>query len=176
MFASDPEGVAAAESLAREYNVSLRVWGVSEVPSVTWRVGGPPLAGGDPLPWGLRQFLAQSARQDPRLREEARRVRHLVQGEEFAMPGPYREAAEQAEEATIFEALLLQNARVEGPPNMDEYDRKHVYPPSVLGKRLAELPNPYEPLLRIWSLGYLLGSTLPEGILLHAPRLGGSSP
>lgn len=182
-LAADPEGVLAAEALARDYVRRLRYYDAPALdpPAVLWTFRAPRLYARRRNTWGF--FARRYAGLDARLRD-------MLWGSELpldAVPLARRprgaDRSIYTRETSVLFADLRQYAllgvarsRGLGVTTTRVPERWWTLPAAeqqrqtrVEFRRFEELPDPFEPLLAIWRLGYALGPFDRDAIELVAP-------
>lgn len=167
-LASDPDGIAAAEAHAEEALARLAPWRSAAGGGVIWRIGGPLrdtrwalceelrlfdfLQHGEARVWESPAHTAFAARA-----HDAGKGAFWVLAQRHACGDQFwRSAAERGERAPLERSGVL-----------DEVLRP---PPAVAGRPFAEIPNPFEPLLAIWELGYVPADFTGGSAVLIVPK------
>ncbi len=154
-FASDIVAITAAETLAREMSNALTVWGASRPPILCWKLARRPLIGAFAKPFGTpadaaRHALGASA---PSIDAAAQRsVEILLQeaGERLEL-GKRLFASNYCGRAVY--AAARARALVIEKVVSGSYAYRDV-PRALVGRTFAEVPDPFEPLFALLSLGY----------------------
>lgn len=155
-FASDPEGVATAEALAREVMARLAPWATPQPPLVLWRVCGRWHVTGERA-WGPLRVASTPRMILPRLGAAMRR-RSGEDTPTWSARGDAVSAAawrDAASSGRVVPATLL-----DGP-----------LPAAVAGRRFADLPDPFAPLVALWNTGYALEAITPRAVVLVCVEL-----
>lgn len=155
-IASDCAGASAAETLVHEVLARLEPWGVRRASRITWRVV-------DAARWRTER---QSYWGEP-LRAAVARV---LEGSAYKLPAGYGPAdasprpswwalaAAESELARLWESLRAD--RVQVPKEASDGSAWDF----------AALPNPYEPLLAIWSTGFVFDELRADEAVLVAAQ------
>jgi hypothetical protein len=153
-LAADREGLEAAEVLVREVVTRLAPWGVAPVRTVSWRTV-------DAARWRTER---QSWWSEP-LRST---IASVLKSMHFTLPPGYGPTdppprpswwSLAAAEGSL--AKLWDELRAEGVARADGVD-------SSLLRDFSALPNPYEPLLSIWSTGFVFDELKGDEAVLVA--------
>jgi hypothetical protein len=146
------DGVAAAERQVREFFVRLAPWSASTTPRIEWRsVAAQPDA---PVAFGGAFELASDATME------------AVEEEGFT-----REALGERDKRLPYIAdRVLRLHRAWGIAVERGLEVLPATWPTqaVRGRRFAELADPFEPLLELWKLGYVIEAD-DESAQLYAP-------
>lgn len=163
----DPDGLLRAERLARTCVRHLALWDVPASDRIIWRVGGPltePMRATLPHPrteiirrlffghWNLKHGTHAGAFTDPGYRQTFinRAMWHAK------LDHCWRLAAERS---------LIVPGSFNNVGIVDLSDR-----PGVIGHSMADLPNPFGPLVELWATGYAFADVTSDGIHLIAPE------
>lgn len=168
-IASDPAGIATAEALVCEVRQRLEPWGVPRPRGIRWRIEERPWGGmAADRPW-MPSWPAVHRFGDPDA------VGQQLPGE-FWRRWPLntrslgRRFAQDLAAHAEWRRLVARGARV--TPTCAAVP---VTPgASVVGMAFAALPDPFEPLLAVWGLGYAVDAIAEEVVVLVAPGLGES--
>lgn len=160
-LAADPAGVAAADGYAREAIVRLVPWGADPgCRHVAWRLGGS-ITGTRPRT--LAHAAAKTAGAGVATDAERAQIRRSVRALQ-ARPDVEALYASWDVEGWLWWEL----ARRADAPFPEAQARQ--WPLSVrqalAGRRFRDLPNPFEPLLDVWRLGYALGTTAEDVVVV----------
>lgn len=165
-FASDPEGITRAENLAIEALSRLSIFGVEAPLRCFWRT--------------TRRDLNPSNQRREGTSENFKRLYEFV-------PAWLRRSANIGEDTSALMSEI--NRTLEGPIAQDAYfaalwsqaqEKRYVVPASspqypvpekIAGQRFADLPDPFVPIMEIWSLGYIPDSLIAAGVVLTAPEI-----
>ncbi|PRP90454.1 Ankyrin repeats (3 copies) [Enhygromyxa salina] len=152
LFASDPEGLAAAEGLARALVSRFEIWGCPPATRVVWRLAGNPVAHRQAKPRSLGALGPAVAC-----------LRAVLGGPERIYEPPHVHRRFQVVVDALFWSRRWQQlapselpARVPGPAGELEV------PPALVGRTLAELQNPLESWLALARTGYGLAGVRVE--------------
>ncbi|WP_169807927.1 hypothetical protein [Actinomadura hibisca] len=169
--ATAPEAAVRAEALGREVAALVVPWGVPAAERVVWRVASPAahrlgaVLEGLPDPAGELLSLLFSVH----WREELADVRAGVVSAHRpgTMPIPYTTAWSQAAEHAAWLAAAERGYTV--PHEIRTYLRSRTLTGHAqAGMPLADLPNPYGPLLGLWRTGFALDRIDDGDITLYA--------
>ncbi len=164
-FAADVEGVLAAEQLAREAIQRLIPWKVDRPTQVVWDAisADPnkpvPLDEDSPLVLQIGAELRMAMRLDVKFidtNEMGNAPKNLT---------PAWESHRMKVLAAAWERGVAANGSIRAL-----YD----YGQEIVNKRflwMRDLPNPYEPLAKLWETGYVLNSIDDRSICLSMPDL-----
>lgn len=143
LFASDPEGLLAAERHAKQLVSRLEAWGGPPVTKVVWRLAGNPVAATRAKPRSLGALAPAVAR-----------LRAALGGTQRI----YEPAHPHHRFQVVVDALhgsrrwqLIANSEIS------------THEPALMGRIFAELPNPFEPWLALALTGYGLWAVRVEG-------------
>ncbi|MFC0041790.1 hypothetical protein [Actinomadura rayongensis] len=158
-FEADPDGVRQAEEATRTAVRRLAPWGVPAVDRVVWRVGGPllrPVKATLPHPRAevLRRLLFRE------WSDELGRIPHHYVPLDgltslFATRAAWHARLDRAWRRAADRALTV-------PASVDR--------PDATGRSMADLPNPFAPLIGIWAAGYAFADATDDAIHLVAPE------
>lgn len=161
-LAADVPGVLRAEQLAREVMNRLGPWCAWRPWSVLWRLV-------DPLRWtaphgtqaGVFQRLAQGA--TVALHRAGDPHRGIASGHLRTLKRSRHGAAAfwDLHRASLWQYTSKRGLRL---PAL------HVVPEGLQGSYFHEVPDPFEPLVHLWSTGYALERISAEHLVLIAPR------
>jgi hypothetical protein len=174
-LASDVEGLATAERVAREAVRRLAEWGAPQPTRVCWRIVVPQ--NWETQPGDYRHMPAAFAASEafvstPRLDRELPRAR----SHEFGTPA-WRAAFTW--ECAVQWRFVARGTRTIASSRSTVLDRLEqggypTIPAPLRAKRFSDVPSPFEPLLSLWAAGYALDAITPELIVLAAPQLAAS--
>lgn len=172
-FASDPEGIETAEALAREACARLSPWEQPDNRFAPWKSPHQ-----DRPVWSLyRERSPSQTHYDWRAETLTKGPRHLLYflDERFKKERPSssptnRQHASRAVLQNCVETDLLGSRHWQ-----EAIQRRLTIPPkSTLGEKLSgrplqELPDPFAPVLSLWSIGYALQKKEAGCLWLFAP-------
>ncbi len=168
-LAAGAEGVAWAEALARAAVHELSPWGCPTPAQLVWQVGEGAVPGPEVLGVGtIMAALASTgvvASMDAE--DEGDRAARAVLGDQ-AFEGASRrhQLANYCYAAALWRAACATGARVHVAEGLDT----DLVSPAVVSRLYAEIPDPFAPLLGVWSLGYALDDVTADALLLVAPE------
>ena len=154
-LASDPEGVSTAEALAREAVARWEPWSGMRPKRVCWAIGS--ILGketdhpGPRGPWMAARRAAEIAGSYAPVAAFDKRVTGRAQ--------QFSDAFYGSQEWSYAASRRL--AVQPGPKT----------PEPLVGRRFAELPDPFAPALAIWALGYRIALVEPACVVLFAPEV-----
>lgn len=158
LFDADPEGIARAEFATRSALERLVAWGVPSTEQIVWRVGGPladPMRATMPHPRAevLRQlFFTQWATTLDRV--QVPRDMRWDQFSAFVNRAAWHLTLDRTWRAAAGRGLLVPSS---------------AGPAQVVGQPIAELANPFAPLVDVWSTGYAFADIVDGAAVLIAP-------
>jgi uncharacterized protein (TIGR02996 family) len=161
LFACDPIGIERSEALAAVARERLRVWRDPPAPLAApipvWRIEGASRASDDEGPVemdvpGLRSASVAASRLTRRSPVQERPERR------------FRSAVACAAGAAAWEEAVRGKGIVRGAPG-----DSHQIPEHLVGRGIDTVPDPFEPLLAIWMLGYGVRRIGENAIVLFAP-------
>jgi hypothetical protein len=172
-LAAGPGVVAAVEEHARTAAARLRDWGLPAADGVVWRVGGKLSS-----VW-FRPFVAGAPRDSVdvlgELLDEVWDGQLSDADEGIALdrplgtrPLPFVNAQRHAVLRARWRAAAARGLRVPDGYSLRFRDVDLTGHP-LAGRRLADLPDPFAPLLDIWRAGYTLDGVAGADLLLYAP-------
>ncbi len=153
-LASDGPGITAAESLVREVVKRLNVWGLPDLSKISWRTVDASCWRTvrrswwtQSLQWTIASALEASAYQLP-----------LGHGpkDPAGRPSWWSLAANESSLAQLWEHLALAHV-------------VRADPVAQINRSFESLLNPYEPLMAIWSTGYVFDEFRDGEAILVAP-------
>jgi hypothetical protein len=158
LLSADPEGVFSAEAAARTGVERLIPWGVPATDRIVWRVGGPPTA-------PMRATM-------PHPRAEVLR-RLFFQEWRSSLGTVHYDHVPGLDLVSLFAARAAWHVRLNRVWCLAA-DRGLVVPSSVdhpqaAGRSMADLPNPFAPLIEVWAAGYAFADVRGDAIHLIAP-------
>lgn len=161
---ADPEGIAAAETLAREVCRRCAPWGIDEIPAtIVWHMETEPRVATYVDTNPFRAMFDQALSLVPaRLtlgETEVTYDRHHPPPERWKLP--WQRAARYD--------LIRANAWGDAVRN-DKRVLARV-PVAAQGLRYAVLDDPFAPLMEIWALGYALAAVTQSAIVLAGAAL-----
>jgi hypothetical protein len=159
LLASDPAGLAEAERLGRAAATSFEAWGAPRITRIAWRLAGNPVdrigARGAPL---------------GDLRPAIERLRAALAGTVWV----YQREHEHQRFQIIVDALRWSTRREQLldtslPASVRSTGGELAMPGALVGRRIAELPDPLEPWLALTLTGYSLWAITdsPAGAVLE---------
>jgi hypothetical protein len=147
-----PDGVAAAERHAREMFARFEKWGASAAPKIEWQ--SVATAPRPPATFGAAFELASDAALEAV--EQEGLTRETLAPDDQRLP-------------YFVDRVLRMSAAWQLAVKRDLEVLPATWPPSaVRGHKFSELPDPFEPILQIWQLGYLIEAD-DESAKLLAP-------
>jgi hypothetical protein len=167
-LASDPEGIARAEALALEAAAHVAEWNAFKHGGIVWRVGGPlqpSLRFCDEL--RIFSFISREHMgrfwNTPSL--EALSARRYDVG-----VGAFYELSHSHAELDLFWRTAASRGDVLRPAYPGRSDDEVLRPPErFVGRAFSDVPNPIDPMLAIWELGYVPMRLSPDAIELLVP-------
>jgi hypothetical protein len=163
-LASDPQGIATAEVLAREVAARLAPWGLASPARVVWRVMRDPRAPREVWPASLSNAM-RLLPDHPTVRtalEALSRGTSRRPGHDW--PDALYDARTVVRAAATWSALAARGDRAPAWPS--DALSPDPRPDDLEGRPFATLPDPFEPLLILWASGYLLAQITGDTLLL----------
>jgi hypothetical protein len=159
LLSFDPEGIVRAEEAARASVERLVPWGVPRTDRVVWRVGGPlhdPMRATMPHPRAevLRRLLFQEWHAAVSAAAPFDYVPGLDLVGRFAARAAWHLRLDQAWRRAAELGLDV-------PASAGR--------PEIVGRGMAELANPFAPLIEVWATGYAFADVAGDAIHLVAP-------
>jgi hypothetical protein len=162
-LSADPEGVLRAEAAARTGVERLIPWGVPATDRIVWRVGGPPA---EPM---------RATMPHPRAEVLRRLFFHHWRSSLGTVPHTHVPVLDLA---GLFARRAAWHARLDRAWRLAA-GRGLVVPSSVdrpqaAGRSMADLPNPFAPIVEVWATGYAFADVTGDAIHLIAPADAGA--
>jgi hypothetical protein len=176
VFASDPEGITQAEALGREVAHRLAAWVVPRSPQPVWKVASREELASvtDMLPGGKALRAVASVTGEPverlvyqaALAQATPRRRRSLAGANVPSVLPIEVLAQ-----ALARSAALYRGRCAGftfGATVRLAEGEVAVPDAWQGRPLSALPDPFEPLLRLWNMGYGLWDINHRAITLLA--------
>lgn len=161
-LAADVPGVLRAEQLAREVLARIAPWCAWRPRCVLWRLV-------DPLRWTAPHGAQAGVFQ--RLAQEAAVALHRAGDPYRGMPSGHHRTLKRTRygaaafwdlhRASLWRYVVSRGLRL---PAL------HIVPAELQGRHFHEVPDPFEPLVHLWTTGYALERISAEHLVLVAPR------
>jgi hypothetical protein len=164
--AGDPEGFVEAEALAREVAARLAPWGASPATRILWHIDAPPALmsyrGSPPFRTRLSEALDLSLEDLARGDRSCSAIHPPRDDWRFEWQ---RLARQDVLRAEAWREACARCRAVPDLPSLSEVEAG--------GGMFGLLPDPHEPLLRIWKLGYAFEAISDGAIILAAGAVTG---
>jgi hypothetical protein len=165
VFASDPAGIARAEAAIRGLRDAAAPWRVDIGGHTGWRVV-PELHFGSPIqrflaaPFEALDRALDTSEKAHALRQDGFRLRREVRARRQPAV-PMREGSVMSELADAAMGHRLWEAVIEAQVNVPS-----GFP--CAGMPFAKLPDPFQPMLTLWTTGYVVSSISETDVVLEA--------
>jgi hypothetical protein len=140
------DAVREAETMARETARRVVAWGSPPAEDIVWRVAFPEAHAEGAFTWGIPAGISLTIGY----------LLDMLLGRTDWPADVHPLIREDTHQHARWEAAAQRDLKIPDAITYHTGKQGPVKPPSLVGASFADLPNPYTPLLRVWSAGFAI--------------------